>query len=106
MQLSGIYGAEAPIPLRRDPVTMQSEQRRSDMIVMAESIADAMGGEEKVRKLPVRRMNSFALEALPGFGEYKVPFAAGVGGYQLVDTLQSTAISQRRDLFFFGFRFS
>lgn len=46
-QSSEIFGAAAPIPLCQDPVITQSEQRRSDMDVMAESTADAMGKEEK-----------------------------------------------------------
>ena len=75
------------------------------MNVMAESTAGAMGKEEKVGKISVRRMNSFTIEALRGFGGYRIPCASGVGGDQSADTLQRIAIAQRHALFRFGFRF-
>ena len=40
-----------------------------------------------------------------GFGEYRAPFASGVDGDQLVDTLHRNAVSQRHDLFRIGFLF-
>lgn len=66
MQPSEIYGAEATFSIRRDPSTQQSGQRRTDMNVMAESNADATGKEEEERKLSVRKMNSFTLDAMRG----------------------------------------
>ena len=95
----------SPIPLCRDPGAMQSEQRRTDMSATAESVADAMGEEEKVGKLSARRMSRFPIDSIRGFGEYRTPFGSGVDVGRLVDTLQRIAISQRRDLFRFGFRF-
>ena len=53
--------------MRRDPVDQTSNLYLGDMNVMAESIADSLGKEDKVS---VRRMNSFAIDALRGFGEY------------------------------------
>ena len=50
-------------------------------------------------------MNSFTIEALRGFGEYRISFSSGVDGAQLVGTIQRIAISQRRDLYRYGFRF-
>lgn len=40
MQSSEIYGDEGPIAISRAPATTQPEQRRADVNVMAESIAD------------------------------------------------------------------
>ena len=96
---SGIFGTESPIPLRRDQVV-------NDLSVMAESIADALGKEAKVGKLPARRMNSFTAEVLLGFGEYRASFASCADGAKLVDTIQRVAFSQRHDLYRYGFRFS
>ena len=75
------------------------------MNVMAESIADALGKDDKVGKMSTRRMNGFTTEALRGFGEHRAIFAAGVDGEQLTETLMRIAVSQRHDLYRFGFRF-
>ena len=72
---------------------------------MAESIADAMGKEDKIGQLSARRMNSFTTDSILGFGEYRVPFDSGVGGANLVYTLKCIAISQRHEFFRFVFRF-
>ena len=105
IQTSEIFGTEAPIPLFRDPVVHSSDIRRDDMDAMGESIADAMGKEVKIGKFPDRRMNSFIIDAVRGFCEYRIPIESGVDGGILADTLRRIAISQRRDLYRYGFRF-
>ena len=97
MQTSEIFGGEAPIPLCRGPVVQPSEIRRNDMNVMAESIADALGKEgDKIGKLSARRMNSFSVESLRGFGGISRRFLFGcrrrtVGGYASSDCHFSTS---------------
>ena len=105
MRTAEIFGTEAPIPLCRDPVAQVSEIHRNDMNVMAESIADALRKGGKVGKLATRGANSFTIEALRGFGEYRISFASGVDGEQLVVTHRRVAISHRHDLYRYGFRF-
>ena len=100
-----IFGTDAPIPLCRDPAAQASDAHRNDLNVMAESIAGAHGKEGDVAKLPTRTMDSFSTEALRGFGEYRVPFASGVDVEQLADTIRRIAVSRRRDLYRYGFRF-
>ena len=99
---SGNFGTDAPIPIGRDPVAQNSEQRRTDMNAVADSTADAMGKEEKAGQLSVRRMNIFTLVAPMIFSEYRIPPDAGLGGDQLVDALRRISISQRRDLYRFA----
>ena len=105
MRTAEIFGTEAPIPLCRDPATQPSETRRNEMNVMAESIADALCKDDKVGKMSTRGMNGFTTEALRGFGEHRVIFADGVDGERLTETLMRIAVSQRHDLYRFGFRF-
>ena len=105
MQTSGISGSESQISLGFDPVAQPPEARRNDMNVMAESIADSLGEEDKIGNLSARRMSSFAIEALLGFGDYRISFASGVDDEQTADTIRRIAISQRRDLYRCGFRF-
>ena len=75
-QPSEIYGNEAHIPIARDSAAQLSEKRRTDMSVMAESIADAMvkeeEEEEEVGKLSVRRTEIFTLGALRCVGEDRI----------------------------------
>ena len=111
MRTAEIFGTSAPIPLCVGPVAQRQSRelpensRIVELSSMAETLAEVCGKEERATKLPHRRMHSFTIEALRGFGTYKVAFSAGVGGEQLTETLLRIAISQRHDLYRFGFRF-
>ena len=54
MRHKEIFGSNSPIHLCRDAVSQMSESRRNDMNAMAESIADAIGKDDKVGKLSSR----------------------------------------------------
>ena len=111
MRTAEIFGTAAPTPLCSDPVTQRqsmdfpSNQRSAVLSSMAETLADVFGQKERATKLSHRRLHGFTLAALRGFGNYKVSFASGVDGEQLTGALLRLPISQRRDLYRFGFRF-
>lgn len=67
-----------------------------DVNTMAESLACVICKEGRISKIYLRRMRRFALEALRGFGDYRIPFASGVDGEQLTVTMTRTAFSTSR----------